>query len=167
MFGGGEKIGGENGGIEEGDSGQNELEEKLTNHVANTTQLRWGLSEVPPLRLGEGRQGGLIGPGNRVVELVISCCQRRTLGASAVGLAMTAAVQHIFTRPSLVAAGLDRAAEALARATGMLAAARAIDLDPLGMLLESDPGLLDQRAQFVKWVLEGLRALPAPRFSPG
>ena len=160
VFGGGEKIGGENRGIEEGDSGQNELEEKLTNHVANesTAQLRWGFSEVPPLRLGEGRQGGLIGPGNRVVELVISCCQRRTLGASAVGLAMTAAVQHIFTRPSLVAAGLDRAAEALARATGMLAAARAIDLDPLGMLLESDPGLLDQRAQFVKWVLEGLRA---------
>ena len=73
VFGGGEKIGGENGGIEEGDSGQNELEEKLTNHVANTTQLRWGFSEVPPLRLGEGRQGGLIGPGNRVVELVDRC----------------------------------------------------------------------------------------------
>ena len=76
VFGDGEKIGGENKGIEEGDSGQNELEEKLTNNVANesTAQLRWGFSEVPPLRLGEGRQGGLIGPGNRVVELVISCC---------------------------------------------------------------------------------------------
>ena len=35
VFGGGEKIGGENRGIEEGDSGQNEPEEKLTNHVAN------------------------------------------------------------------------------------------------------------------------------------
>ena len=160
VFGGGEEFGGENRGNKVVDIGRHELEEKLTNTVSNesTAQMRWGFSEVLPLRLGEGRQGGLIGPGKRVVELVISCCQRRTLGASAVGLAMTAAVQHILTRPSLVAAGLDRAAEALARATGMLAAARAIDLVSLGMLLESDPGLLDQRAQFVKWVLEGLRA---------
>ena len=45
---------------------------------------------------------------------------------------------------------LRGARRALALATGQLAAARAIYLEPLGMLLETD-ALLPARDQFVNW----------------
>jgi hypothetical protein len=94
------------------------------------------------------------GHGQRAVELILALRQRRTIGASAVGLAIAAMVEKAYDSEE-VEACFPRARAALARATGALAAAVAVDLVPLGHVLEGVAPA--KRDQFVEWCLEALR----------
>ena len=97
---------------------------------------------------------GLGGHGRRAVELILALRQRRTIGASAVGLGIAAMVEKAYEDEE-VEACFPRAREALARATGALAAGLGVDLVPLGHVLECVTPA--ERHQFVEWCLEALR----------
>jgi len=119
-------------------------------------ELHWGFSERSQLKLGTaGVACGLRGPGKRAVELIVGLRQRRTLGASAVGLGLASMVEKAYACEE-VEACCPRARAALARATGALAAAHAVDLVPLAEILECVAP--SQRDEFVEWCLEALRA---------